>query len=274
MHKKIIAAVLLCSSIIAQSAHAFVVFDPTNFVQNLITAVQAVETVAQEIQQYNQMVVQYTTMLKNLESLPDTLKKGLTSDIESALMEVTKSFSNNLLAAMKDIDPASKDAALEQDAILSLYYSVPKTPDEIGKMMGKVLNDGDMLNKLKDSQAVTRTRYERETEEINKVTNSQDASEKRRVKALKELNGEVDGMDEQSEMQALQLIAKQNALSQTQNEALIKSQQLLYADQKQKDLQTISDFERARQRRLARAKFAAEHPAQGLGKATWGGIMP
>lgn len=70
MKKKLIAVALVCSLTSGQaSAAGKIVFDPTNFGKNLITAAQSVKQTAQMALQYKTMVDQYMTMLTNIKQL-------------------------------------------------------------------------------------------------------------------------------------------------------------------------------------------------------------
>lgn len=70
MKMKLIAAALVCCMASGQaSAAGKIVFDPTNFGKNLITAAQSVKQTAQMAMQYKTMVDQYMTMLTNVKQL-------------------------------------------------------------------------------------------------------------------------------------------------------------------------------------------------------------
>jgi P-type conjugative transfer protein TrbJ len=91
------AAMLL--AIGARPAHAFVVFDPTNFVQNLISAVQAIEMVSNAVQQLSTLRDQYVTLQRQAQSITSG---ALTTNLRSML-------SSNDLSGLADMMRATKD---------------------------------------------------------------------------------------------------------------------------------------------------------------------
>lgn len=71
--KKIFGAVLLMFASTSSFAQ-YIVFDPSNYAQNLITAAQTVQSVLKTAQQYSTQILQYENEVKQLASIgPEAL---------------------------------------------------------------------------------------------------------------------------------------------------------------------------------------------------------
>lgn len=81
-------------------AYSFVVFDPTNFIQNLISAVQAIETVSNAVQQLSTLREQYMTLQRQAQSITSG---ALTSNLRTMLSDTDVSGLADILRATKDM---------------------------------------------------------------------------------------------------------------------------------------------------------------------------
>jgi P-type conjugative transfer protein TrbJ len=113
---------------------SFVVFDPSNFVQNSLTASQTAHQIIQSISQYETQLLQFQTQLKQLSTLDpekistllnvnsvdlmnlNKLKISLT-DLYGSLNDVTQNFNNRLQSAQYLGLSWDQYAKFEQDRI-------------------------------------------------------------------------------------------------------------------------------------------------------------
>ncbi len=69
MNNKVIHSALLCVALLASSAHAFTVFDPANYSQNVLTAARTLEEINNQIRSLQNEAMMLQNMARNLQSL-------------------------------------------------------------------------------------------------------------------------------------------------------------------------------------------------------------
>jgi P-type conjugative transfer protein TrbJ len=87
MKKIILAAILAATSM---HANAMIVFDPRNFVENLISAMQSVAMEARQASEYATQLQQYATQVKQVTSLDDGAMDRQFNDIMNTYRTVTQ----------------------------------------------------------------------------------------------------------------------------------------------------------------------------------------
>jgi len=76
-----IAAVLTGSLMFAQPAAALIVFDPSNFVQNMLTAIQTLQQLYNQIKQLQNEAKMLENQARNLASLPSSVVGQLRANL-------------------------------------------------------------------------------------------------------------------------------------------------------------------------------------------------
>jgi P-type conjugative transfer protein TrbJ len=86
--RQIIAAAVLAG--VTLQANAMIVFDPSNFTENLISAIQSVAMEARQASQYLTQLKQYATQVKQVTSLDDGAMDRQFNDIMNTYSTVTQ----------------------------------------------------------------------------------------------------------------------------------------------------------------------------------------
>jgi len=90
----------------SSKAFSFVVFDPSNFVQNSLTATQTAQQIIHTISQYETQLLQYEVQLKQLSSLDIGSVQALldTNLIDLTNLNVLKNSINNLYGSITKVE--------------------------------------------------------------------------------------------------------------------------------------------------------------------------
>ena len=85
--------------------HAFVVFDPSNFVKNSLTAAQTAEQIMYLTSQYETQIKQFETQILQLKNLPVSTVNSLLSKNQDDLLVASELFSKvrNLYGSINQV---------------------------------------------------------------------------------------------------------------------------------------------------------------------------
>ncbi len=135
---RVIGLLALGVSILPLNAHAFsgIVFDPTNYRQNLITAIRTVQQVNNQISQLNNEVQMLRNQAEDLASLPFSVR----GDIDAKLRQI-----EGLIASANSI----AFTVSEMDAQYRLHF-----PDDY-----RILTNTETITKAQEQWQMTKKAY-------------------------------------------------------------------------------------------------------------------
>lgn len=158
--KKIIGAVLLMLASQASFAQ-YIVFDPTNYAQNLTTAAQAVQSVLKEAQQYSTQLLQYENEAKQLASIgPEALNtlKNVSNvnlnNVNGYIYSLNSLYGN--LSGMSNQISTQFSAAQLSNMTWDQYMSKQKQDIQngIGAAQIRAQNEANTLNSIQQDYAM------------------------------------------------------------------------------------------------------------------------
>ncbi|MDI1236351.1 MAG: hypothetical protein PSV26_02575 [Polaromonas sp.] len=100
----------------------WIVFDPTSWIQNAITAAESIAGTAQRAQQYVTQLQQYQTMLVNLKQLPQGALSGALGSLSQGQAELVKNMGR--LEKLRDIGTISTEIGRVSGSISNAKASV------------------------------------------------------------------------------------------------------------------------------------------------------
>ncbi len=100
----------------------WIVFDPTSWIQNAITAAESIAGTAQRAQQYVTQLQQYQTMLVNLKQLPQGALSGALGSLSQGQAELVKNMGG--LEKLRDIGTISTEIGRVSGSISNAKASV------------------------------------------------------------------------------------------------------------------------------------------------------
>lgn len=100
----------------------WIVFDPTSWIQNAITAAESIAGTAQRAQQYVTQLQQYQTMLVNLKQLPQGALNGALGSLSQGQTELVKNMGG--LEKLRDIGTISTEIGRVSGSISNAKASV------------------------------------------------------------------------------------------------------------------------------------------------------
>lgn len=116
-------ALFLSGSVFQGPAVAqWIVFDPTSWIQNAITAAESIAGTAQRAQQYVTQLQQYQTMLVNLKQLPQGALSGALGSLTQGQAELAKNMGG--LEKLRDIGSISTEIGRVSGSINNAKASV------------------------------------------------------------------------------------------------------------------------------------------------------
>ena len=104
------------------AAAQWIVFDPTSWIQNAITAAESIAGTAQRAQQYVNQLQQYQTMLTNLKQLPQGALNGALGSLTMGQSELVKSMGG--MEKLRDIGTISNEIGRVSGSLASAKSSV------------------------------------------------------------------------------------------------------------------------------------------------------
>lgn len=119
MRTKFFFILLIWSS----NVFSFVVFDPSNFIQNSLTASQTAQQIIQSISQYETQLLQYQVQLKQLSSLDlQSIQSLLSSNsVDLANLNNLKNTLSNLYGSLSDVS-SNFNQRLETAQLLGMNW--------------------------------------------------------------------------------------------------------------------------------------------------------
>jgi P-type conjugative transfer protein TrbJ len=158
--KKIIGAVLLMLASTASFAQ-YIVFDPTNYAENLTTAAQTVESVLKEAQQYSTQLLQYENEVKQLASIgPEAL--NTLKNVSNVNLNNVNGYINSLnslygnLSGMSNQISTQFSAAQLSNMTWDQYMAKQKQDIQngIGAAQIRAQNESNTLNSIQQDYAM------------------------------------------------------------------------------------------------------------------------
>lgn len=118
-----VLALFISGSVFQAPAVAqWIVFDPTSWIQNAITAAESITGTAQRAQQYVTQLQQYQTMLVNLKQLPQGALSGALGSLSQGQAELVKNMGG--LEKLRDIGTISTEIGRVSGSISNAKASV------------------------------------------------------------------------------------------------------------------------------------------------------
>jgi P-type conjugative transfer protein TrbJ len=100
----ILAAPLALSPLLTAPAHAIIVFDPTNYAQNVLQAARALEQINNQITSLQNQATMLINQARNLASLPFTSLQQLQQSVQRTQQLLSQA--QNIAYSVQDIDKA------------------------------------------------------------------------------------------------------------------------------------------------------------------------
>jgi len=253
------------------SAFGMIVFDPTNFTENKITALQTIKLVedsTQSLQNIKNMYGKISELrdidLRNLQQLAN-----LGDLVQSSNNTIDDSY-GTVTSELTVLDPDKGNYTEQRDNVLTKYYEKPVDPNEVqASFQGEMSQD--QLDAMK-SQAMRQQRdYQMIQQTADDGANEQKKATKRQ-KIIDEHGNTIKNLGEKSELQTQQVIASEVNLQLQQNEQLIQQQNEALMNSKLRKADEVSEKAKETKYEESRLKGAINQGTGGLGRDKWGGM--
>ncbi len=257
-----------------ESAHAqWVVFDPTNFGQNVLTAARTLQSnineaaqIAELVNQYNQMLTEYATMLTNLTSLPSSLKGQVEASLGSMLADINTQFGQSSMSAIAGIDPALAGWKSAAESLLKPVFGQPIDATALSALLtGASAADAA---KISATNAAEGAQYDRYLDSY-KMQGQALKNAVKRTKDAKDIATDLTSQGDQSELQTLQAMAQQNNIHIQQLEEVIKSSNQSMVNAVEQGMAQVAGLGMHRAAKLQKTQDAQMKSIPAVGYAKW-----
>lgn len=257
-----------------ESAHAqWVVFDPTNFGQNILTAARTLQSnineaaqIAELVNQYNQMLTEYATMLTNLTSLPSSLKGQVEASLGSMLADINTQFGQSSMSAIAGIDPALAGWKSAAESLLKPVFGQPIDATALSALLtGASAADAA---KISATNAAEGAQYDRYLDSY-KMQGQALKNAVKRTKDAKDIATDLTSQGDQSELQTLQAMAQQNNILIQQLEEVIKATNQTMVNATDQNIVQATSGSIYRAAKLQKAQDAQVKSIPAVGYAKW-----
>lgn len=257
-----------------ESAHAqWVVFDPTNFGQNILTAARTLQSnineaaqIAELVNQYNQMLTEYATMLTNLTSLPSSLKGQVEASLGSMLADINTQFGQSSMSAIAGIDPALVGWKSAAESLLKPVFGQPIDATALSALLtGASAADAA---KISATNAAEGAQYDRYLDSY-KMQGQALKNAVKRAKDAKDIATDLTSQGDQSELQTLQAMAQQNNILIQQLEEVIKATNQTMVNATDQNIVQATSGSIYRAAKLQKAQDAQVKSIPAVGYAKW-----
>ena len=271
------AALALC--FFWQSAWGFVVFDPSNYKQNVITAVKTAATYKKMLASYQKQLEQFATLKQQFATIKEHYgldQRNLRELQNLAKLLLTNQMAINTFAAQSEfallerLDPASADYPSKRDEILAAFYQRPLLPETIVSQFQGILSSKE-LKPLLDKIERQDKHYRRYLDVLAQSANDRQL-QARRKEAILNYQKTLSSLGQESELKSLQTNGAQiNLLLQQQEKALSSLAQLnqLHMEAHARQVSARAEDVANETRRLLKAARAS---APAPGPARWGDL--
>jgi len=147
---RLIGGIALAAAVLAATpASAIIVYDPSNYAQNVLTAARTLEQINNQIRQLQNQATSLLNEAKNLQSLPLTVLEPLQQQIRQTQQLIQQAqrmaydvqdIETKFAAQYKNIDLSASDKALMQGAQTRWENSVAAFEDALKVQAGAVSN--------------------------------------------------------------------------------------------------------------------------------------
>lgn len=274
-----IALVMTTILCILPKAQAMIVFDPTNYAQNLKTAIQTAATLNQlrsayetQLQQFHTLQSQFHTITDHYELFELSLRKledlkQLLANTEDAIYTTT---GNSDFSLLPTLNPNTPNYTQKRDAILSEYYHIPQNPSRIAERFTGLLHDSD-IETLTANAEQNQKHYERFLDSVE-TREHQQQTQQQRIDHIQSYQDTLNHLGDNSELKTAQTTASELHLSLQQNEAILASLQSIQQAQSlilAQQISNQSEDEENEQKRLLRA---IQQDDSSYGQSKWGDL--
>ena len=274
-----ISAVIATLSLIPLPIQAMIVFDPTNYGQNLKTAIQTAATFDQlrkayetQIQQFQTLKSQFNTVTDHYALFEKSLKR-LTA-LKQLLANTEDMINTNLgrsdFSLLPKLDPTKTDYIQKRNTILAEYYYTPQNPEQIEQQFDGDLNGADILI-LKNQAQKNQRAYEQFLDTVD-IQAEQYKAQQKRLQHIEDYQKTLNQLDDHSDLKTAQTTAGELHLALQQNEAILSSLRMIQQEQALQRAKRISsqiEDEENEQKRFFRA---LQQDDSEYGQSTWGDL--
>lgn len=267
-------AVLMTTSLctlLSSSAYADgIVFDPSNFAKNSITAVQTLETAKNTLNSYQELIHTYDQLKSQYNLTVTDLRElaNITQLLKSMGDTVNGYYGSSPLSQLSQLDPKSGDYTQKRDAILTQYYQKPTDPNQIQATFQGMVNQSE-IDTMKEKAKSQTLDYQLLQDNVDESTHEQ-ALAKERSKDIQAYGNTLSSLGPNSSVRTQQTTASEvNFLLQQQEQVIQQHNEQLKYTRMQK---AEEESEKAKQSQAEQASLqkAMNQGTKGLGRDRWG----
>lgn len=277
MLKKIVLTITLYS--LSSISQAMVVYDPANWAENVITAVQSqvtavksalieshtLETMANTYATYQKVVDEYNLLNKNLEKL---------ANLHNLIIDTRRSINtdngHSALSQISALNPHHTHYENDRDKILSQYYEMPLDPQKIQFQFQGLISQ-DQIDAMKKQVEEQLQNYRLLQDTIDQSVLGMDKS-KQRIADIKKMQDTLLNLGPTSALKTAQTSAAELNLLLQQNEQLIQQYNEVLKYMRMKKAEKESEKVKQSQAEQNTLKKSLNQGTGGLGRDRWGDL--
>lgn len=256
--------------LVSNTSNAMIVFDPTNFAKNSITAEQTFQTAENTLNTYNetvnsyeQLVQQYNLSVTNLRNL-----ENINELIANLGQSVNNYYGTSPMSQLASLNSTSPTYIQQRNSILSQYFEQPTSTATIQAEFGSALSS-DQIEQMQATAQLQNLNYQLLEDSIDESTHQQTMATQR-AQAIANYGQTLKGLGANSQLQTEQTTASELNFSLQQNEQLIQeiNELLKYTRMQQAE----DDSEKVQQSQAEQTSLqkVLNQGTTGLGRDSWG----
>ncbi len=271
--KKITISSLIISIltlIVSNTSNAMIVFDPTNFAKNSITAEQTFQTAENTLNTYNetvnsyeQLVQQYNLSVTNLRDLAN-----INELITNLGQSVNNYYGTSPMSQLASLNSTSPTYIEQRNSILAQYFEQPTSTATIQAEFGSALNS-DQIKQMQATAQLQNLNYQLLEDSIDESTHQQTMATQR-AQAIANYGQTLKGLGANSELQTEQTTASELNFSLQQNEQLIQEINELLKYTRMQQAEDDSEIVQQSQAEQTSLQKSLNQGTTGLGRNSWG----